>query len=264
MKSFGKLYLLLVACTSLVACSQSESSFNSDSKESSILTSSIESLSSEQSPATSFSIPEREEGISLDAFTEVVNGLENLTEKAFRMTFQIKETLIGTYPIYKRNSLDLLEEGVYNTTLVIESSDGSANKTKIVGDRPNTTNNAEVYNNGTTYDLKGWLSYHKQRRGFLDYAQEGEGFKETFSLNPYKMWMVSWGNRPSNSSVEGTYFAFEEHERTFDEVGYCKTIYLRDYRYVDGTFSRWDTKPKEYHGCYDMVVTGTIEYPDPE
>ena len=248
MKSFFRISALFVLSLTAIGCSNNVSSSNGGTSES--------SSTSTFTP----SIPSRQEGVTLEAFTEETNKLSAMSEKPFRMTFQITETLVGTYPIYKRNSSELLAEGVYNSTLVIESSDGSLSKTKVVGDRPNTTNNSDLYASGTTYDVKGWLAYHKQRRSFLDSAQEGEGFKETFYLESFRMWFVSWGNRPANSSVEGTYFGFEEQERTFDENGYCKTIYLKDYRYMDGVFSRWDTQPKEYHGSYETVVNGTVEY----
>ena len=244
----------------IIALSMSACSRNSVSNESTLSSSSEEPTSSSYVPV----IPSKEEGVTLDAFTEKVNELSSLSQRPFRITYQIVETVVGTYPIYKRNGSELLEEGVYNTTLVIESSDGTQSKTKVIGDRPNTTSTADAFTSGTILDAKGWLSYHKQRRSFLDSAQEGEGFKETFYLDSFRMWMVIWGNRPANSSVEGTYFGYEEFERTHDLNGYCKTIYYRNYQYIDGVFSRWDTKPKEYHGSYDFLVNGTVEYLDQE
>ena len=252
MKSFFRISALFVLSLTAIGCSNNTSS-NSGTSE-----------SSESSSASTFnpSIPSRQEGVTLDAFTEEVNKLEQSTQRPFRITYQFVETVVGTFPIYKRNGSDLLEEGVYNSTLVLESSDGSQSKLKVVGERPNTTSSADSFTSGTTLDAKGWLGYHGNRRRFLDSAQEGEGFEETFYLDAFRMWMVIWGNRPANSQVDGTYFGYEEFERTHDENGYCKTIYYRDYRYIDGVFSRWNTQPKEYHGSYDFLVQGTVEYLD--
>ena len=252
MKSFAKLSVLAVLSFSAIGCANQTPSNSSGSNASTSSSSSISSYVP--------SIPSKEEGVTLDKFTEEVNKIGQIPAKAFRMTFQITETVVGTYPIYKKNGTELLSEGVYNTTLVIESADGVISNTKVVGERPNTTNRADEFAFGTQYDINGWLAYHKQRRTFLDSALEGEGFKETFYLNSFKMWMVSWGNRLANHSTKGTYFGFDEHERTFDENGYCKTIYCRQYDYLDGSISRYGTTYTEYHGSYDFVLNGTVEY----
>ena len=249
MKSKIAFALLVALSISANACSQNETtSDNSNS------TSSISSFVP--------SVPSKEEGVSLEKFTEEVDKLGQINERPFRMSFQITETVVGTYPICRRNSSDLLSEGVYNSTLVVESADGNLSKSKIVGERPNITSTADEFIHGVQYTASGWLSYHANRRTFLNSAQEGEGFKEAFKLDSFRMWMVSWGNRLSNSTVEGTYFDYDEHERTHDEKGYCKTVYVKEYSYLDGTYSRYNAQPKEYHGSYEFVLNGTIEYLD--
>ena len=252
MKSFAKLSVLAVLSFSAIGCANQAPSNSSGSNAS---TSSLSSISSYVP-----SIPSKEEGVTLDKFTEEVNKIGQIPAKAFRMTFQITETVVGTYPIYKKNSTELLSEGVYNTTLVVESTDGNLSSSKVVGDRPNTTTRADDYARGVVYTVSGWLNYHAQRRSFLDSALDGEGFKETFYIDSFRMWMVSWGNRPANLSLKGTYFAYDEHERTFDEKGYCKTVYVKEYEYLDGSISRYGSQYTEYHGSYELALNGTIEY----
>ena len=253
MKSLTKLSILAILSFSAIGCANRASSNSGDV-----------SANSSSSSSSSFvpSVPSKEEGMTLEAFTEEVNKLDQQTAKPFRMTFQITETVVGTYPIYKRNSNELLTEGVYNSTLVVESTDGNLSNSKLVGERPSNSSRADEFINGVVYTVSGWLNYHAQRRSFLDSALEGEGFKETFYRDSYRMWMVSWGNRLANHSVQGTYFGYDEHERTHDEKGYCKTVYVKEYEYLDGSISRYGTQYTEYHGSYDFVLNGTIEYLD--
>lgn len=253
MKSFAKLSVLAILSFSAIGCSNQISSNSGD------VSANSSSLSS-----SSFvpSVPSKEEGVTLDKFTEEANKLDPQTVRPFRMSFQITETVVGTYPIYRRNKNELLPEGVYNSTLVVESSDGELSHSKLVGDKPDTTNRSDDFAQGVIYNVTGWLNYHKQRRSFLNQALEGEGFKETFYLDSFRMWMVSWGNRLANHSVKGTYFGYDEHERTHDEKGYCKTVYVKEYEYLDGSISRYGTSYTEYHGSYEFVLNGTIEYLD--
>ena len=160
--------LLLIFGISMGACSQSEgSSKGSVSSEQS--SSSIESSSSEVSSSSIYtpSIPSREEGISLAAFEEEVNKLDAYTKKPFRITFHLIETVVGTYPIYMKRSQELLPEGVYVTDVVIESADGNPGNVRVIGEGPNTTNQADIITNGVVVDVRSWISYHKQRRSHM-------------------------------------------------------------------------------------------------
>ena len=108
----------------------------------------------------------------------------------------------------------------------------------------------------------GWLSYHAQRRGFLDNAQEGEGFIERFYTKPLTLWMRSWGRRPANAQMDGTYFSFDELERVYNAEGYCTSLKIKEYTYMQGTLSSWNNGSRYYDGSYEYTLTCAIEYLD--
>ena len=108
----------------------------------------------------------------------------------------------------------------------------------------------------------GWLSYHSQRRDFLKSAQEGEGFEERFYTGPLTLWMRIWGRRPANAQMDGTYFCYEEFERVYNEEGYCTSLKIKEYTYMQGTLTRWNSNPRSryYNGSYEYSLTCDIEY----
>ena len=122
-----------------------------------------------------------------------------------------------------------MPEGEYTLDLVTETRTHNLNADLNVISGTPVTRMQKFY---TTYTAsitpKGWLSYHKQRRSFLNSAQEGEGFEERFYNNPLTLWMMIWGNRPANAQMDGTYFALDEYERVYNSEGYCVSVMLRE------------------------------------
>ena len=106
----------------------------------------------------------------------------------------------------------------------------------------------------------GWLGYHSQRRNFLNSAQEGEGFEESFYTNPLTLWMRIWGRRPANAQMDGIYFGYEEFERVYNTEGYCASLKIKEYTYMKGTLSSWNNPTREYDGSYEYSLTCAIEY----
>ena len=212
------------------------------------------------------SLPEREPGVSLETFEEEIQKLEPQTnDRKIRVSYHIVETLQGSVPNANYRNGEPLSEGETITDLVLESRNTSASDLKIISGQA-STKFSQNFTAGIMIGIKNWLSYHKERRDAMEREAmpQWNVFKESLSINPFKMWMVESGTRPANAEVEGTYFAFNEYERTFDSTGYCQTLLYREYTYIDGTFSRWDTKPQQYKGTFDAVATATIEYLDIE
>ena len=254
MKSKQIFTLLFVASALMSSCSQGTTSFSDSSIK--------ESSSSSYTPT----IPTREGGVDLQAFTEAVNALESQTNnKRIRITYHIVETLEGSAPNATYRNNDPLPEGETITDLFLESRNNSASDLKVISGQ-SITRFTEAFTAGISITIKDWLSYHNERRSAAAReAQVGWNiFNEDLKVSPFKMWMIYAGNKPANSSVEGTYFGYNEYERTFDTNGYCQTIIFREYTYIDGTFSRWDTDPQYYKGTFDAVATATIEYLDLE
>ena len=254
MKSKPIFTFLFVTSVLISACSQGKASFSSSQVEDSSLISDTTSL------------PAREGGVSLEAFTEAIDALSPQTNnRRIRVTYHIVETLEGSVPnaTYRRGGS--LPEGETITDLVLESRNDSSTDLKVISDQP-TTNFSGSLATGISITIKDWLSYHNERKNVATReAQPGWNiFNEDLKINPFKMWMVYAGNKPANSDVEGTFFSYNEYERTFDANGYCQTILFRDFTYIDGIFSRWDTEPQYYKGTFDAVATATIEYLDLE
>lgn len=254
MKSKLIFSFLFVTSVLISACSQGATSFGDSSTE--------KSSSSSYTPT----LPTREVGVDLEAFTETINALEPQTNnRKIRISYHIVETLDGSVPNATYRNGDPLTEGETITDLVLESRNNSSTDLKVIGGQ-STTHFTEIFTAGISITIKDWLSYHSERRNAAAReAQMGWNiFDENLKVSPFKMWMVYAGNKPANSGVEGTYFGYNEYERTFDANGYCQTILFREYTYIDGTFSRWDTKPQYYKGTFDAVATATIEYLDLE
>lgn len=253
------------------ACSQSASFSSKESSDKSLLSiapsgniSSV--ISSEESSYSNYVpvAPSREGGISLEAFTDEVKKLEEQTNnKKIRITYHIVETLEGSVPGATYRNGDPLLEGETVTDLVLESKNNSSTDLKLINGQT-TTQFADTFKAGISITVKDWLSYHKERRSAAEReAQRGWNiFNECLKINPCYMWMVYAGNNPPNAGVEGTFFAYNEYERTFDQNGYCQNLLFREYTYIDGTFSRWDNKPQYYKGTFDAVARATIEYID--
>lgn len=211
-------------------------------------------------------LPKKEEGVSLETFTEEIDKLEPQTnDRKIRISYHIVESLKGFVPNATDRRGNPLPEGETVTDLVLESRNNSASDLKIVSGQINTKF-SQICQSGIMIGIKSWLSYHKEKRNNAEReAQPGwDVFNESLIINPFSMWMVYAGDDPANSDVEGTYFAFEEYERTFDENGYCQTLRFRECTLIDGVFSRWDTKPQSYKGLFDAEMTATIEYLDVE
>ena len=230
------------------------------------LTCAIEYLDSPNGGNDPYSLPEREPGVSLETFEGEIQKLETQTNnRKIRVSYHVVETLQGSVPNATFRNGDSLPEGETITDLVLESRNNSSTDLKLISGRANT-NYSQIFQSGISITIKDWLAYHKERRSAAEReAQAGWNiFNECLKTNPFEMWMVYAGNKPANSGVEGTFFSYNEYERTFNDTGYCQTLLYKEFTYIDGTFSRWDTEPKYYKGTFDAVATATIEYLDIE
>ena len=262
MKNFTKYSLLFIASLSLIACSQTESSFKSESKEpevSSIDSSSIESSSS----SFSYSFENKEVGLTLEQITEEINKIDPKPEekKKVRYTWHIVEKITGNY--YKA-MLDGSEmpEGEIVGDFVSETRNNNLDTNIILISGTPVTQMQQLYARQYTSSVtpSGWLGYHSQRRQFLDNAQEGEGFIERFYTSPLTLWMRSWGRRPTNAQMDGIYFSYDELERVYNAEGYCTSLTIKEYTYMKGTLSSWNNPTREYDGSYEYSLTCAIEY----
>ena len=250
--------LLFVLGLSIGACS-SNGSASSEQDPSSSGLSSADSSSSFTPPVP---MPSREGGITQEAFSAELEKLEPQTNnRKIRLSYHIVETLEGSTPNATTRNGAPLSEGQTVTDLVLESRNDSASDLKLISGEA-STRFSQNFTSGIVIVIKSWLSYHNERRSAAEREAQATWtiFDENFKANPFSMWMVYAGTKPANSGVEGTYFAYNEYERTFDENGYCQTILFRDFTYIDGIYSRWDTDPQYYKGTFDAVATATIEY----
>ena len=278
------LVFLLAACEAEASSSASKTSLSSSQESvSSIVSSEPESInqsivsselstseissadssdtSIESSSAFSYSFPQKEQGLTLDEVTAIANELPAQENRKIRYTYHIYEKLVGTYPMTMAAGDDM-PEGEYTLDLVTETRTHNLNADLNVVSGTPVTKMQKFY---TTYSSfitpKGWLSYHKQRRSFLNSAQEGEGFEERFYNNPLTLWMMVWGNRPANAQMDGTYFALDEYERVYNSEGYCVSVMLREFYYIKGTLSTYKSS-HYYDGTYEIIANCTIEYLD--
>ena len=207
-------------------------------------------------------VPSREEGITLAAFTEVVNKLEPQTnDRKIRISYHIVETLEGSVPGATKRNGDSLSEGETITDLVLESRNNSATDLKVVSGQASTSF-SQHFTSGVSITIIDHLSYLNTRRDAVTReAQPGWNvFKENLKINPFDIWMVESGNRPANASVEGTFFAYTEDERTFDGNGYCQIMMIKEFTYIDGIYNKWDVAPQNYQGSFTAIAQATFEY----
>ena len=265
MKTINKYAFCFSLVFLLAGCSVNETT--SSSITSSSISNSDSSAISSSTSSNATAIPSKEEGVTLETFTEAVNKLEEQTNnKKIRISYHIVETLEGSVPNATFRNRDSLPEGQTVTDLVLESRNNSAGDLKVITGQ-STTSFSGNFTSGIYITINDWLSYHKEKRN--NAAREAMPgwniFHESLKVTPFNMWMVYAGNRPANASVEGTYLSYEEYERTFDQNGYCQTLLYREHTYIDGTYTANNIsheEPKQYKGTFDAVATATIEYLD--
>ena len=264
--------LLFVLGITLSACSIMENSFNSQpegpessfSSDSSIDSSDIISSSGDSSNSVfSYPFEDKDRGLTLEQITEEINKIDPQPEEKVkvRYTWHIVEKITGNY--YK-TMLDGSEmpEGEIVGDFVSETRNNNLDANiQLISGTP-VTQMQQLYARQYTSSVtpSGWLSYHSQRRGFLDNAQEGEGFEERFYTNPLTLWMRIWGRRPANAQMDGIYFSYEEFERVYNSAGYCTSLKIKEYTYMKGSLSSWNNPTREYDGSYEYSLTCAIEY----
>ena len=266
--------VLFVLGLSISACSTGESSFDSSSSESesstsisstndSSTSSSSSSSSGSSFPSYSYSFENKETGLTLEQIKEEISKIEPQPEERVkvRYTWHIVEKITGNY--YKA-MLDGSEmpEGEITGDFVSEPKNSNLDTNiKLISGTPVTQMQkyfAQQYSSSVT--PSGWLSYHSQRRQFLNSAQEGEGFEERFYTNPLTLWMRIWGRRPANAQMDGIYFGYEEYEREYNAEGYCTSLKIKEYTYMKGALSSWNNPTRDYDGSYEYSLTCSIEY----
>ena len=255
--------LTFLATLSLAACAHDITSSNIESTSSAQNTSSVESTSSSASSSVfSSSFPSKDGGISLEDFETETKKLPATTEsRKIRITYNTTITLEGsTFNATLRDGKPMTE-GTLTNTFVLESRNNSASDLKLVSGQTRT-NYERTCENGIAIGISNWLSYQKTRKAAIAReAQQGwNQFDDYYSLNPYRCWMMEGGYRPGNADVEGVYYSYNIIDRTFDENGYCTSIYIKEYTYIDGTLIVWDRDPTYYKGSLTNIIEGTIEY----
>ena len=250
--------ILFAFALAISACSPSESVFSSESGD-------LESSITSDSADSKYSYPfiEKEPGLTLEQITDEINRIDPKPQeqRKVRYTWHIVEKLTGNY--YK-TMLDGSEmpEGEIVGDFVSETREHNLDTSiQLISGTP-VTQMQQLYARQYTSSVtpSGWLSYHAQRRRFLDSAQEGEGFEERFYTNPLTLWMRSWGRRPANAQMDGIYFGYEELERVYNAAGYCTSLKIKEYTYMKGTLSSWNNPTREYDGSYEYSLTCAIEY----
>ena len=268
--------VLFILGLSLSACSKNKSSFDSSSSEETSSDSSGEesseksssnSLESSASSSVDFphSFQSKEQGLTLEKFTNEISKIDPQPQeqRKVRYTWHITEKLTGNY---YNTMLDgsVMPEGEIVGDFVSETKKHNldANIQLISGTPVTQMQKYHAMDYTSSVTPQGWLSYHEQRRSFLQYAQEGEGFEERFYTKPTKLWMAIWGNRPANAQIDGTYFSFQEYERLYNDGGYCTSFIIREYTYIKGTLSTYNNGDRNYDGSYEYTCNCAIEYLD--
>ena len=264
--------LLFVLGITLSACSIRENSFNSQSEEpesSFSSDSSIDSLdivsSSGDSSNSVFSYPfeDKDRGLTLEQITEEINKINPQPEEKVkvRYTWHIVEKLTGNYYKVMLDGSEMPEgEIVGDFVSETRTNNLDANIDLISGSPVTDMQKFYAQNYTSSVTPSGWLSYHSQKRQFLDSAQEGEGFEERFYTNPLTLWMRSWGRRPANAQMDGIYFSYNEFERVYNAAGYCTSLKIKEYTYMKGSLSSWNNPTRDYDGSYEYSLTCAIEY----
>ncbi len=242
---------IVLFALSLGACSQSESSFNDNSK------------SEESNSLYPYNFPKKEDGLSLEQITEEINKIDPKPQerRKVRYTWHIVEKLVGTYPNAMLDSTQMPEGEIVGDFVSEPRSNNLDTNIQLISGTP-ITKMQQYYARNYTSSItpSGWLGYHSQRRDFLKSAQEGEGFEERFYTGPLTLWMSVWGRRPANAQMDGTYFSYEEFERVYGADGYCTSLKIKEYTYVKGTMTSFTNGAVEYDGSYEYSLTCAIEY----
>ena len=258
MKTYIKVSILLASILSIVGCDEPNEATNSGSSEVNV------SSSDNSSSGFSYSFPKKEQGLSLDEINAELDKMnpQPQEQRKVRYTYHVTEKLVGTYPASMTDGTQM-KEGEYTLDMVTETRVHNLDTSiQVISGTPVTTNQRLYLTYTAAVTPKGWLSYHAQKRQFLNSAQEGEGFEERFYKDPLKLWMMSWGNRPANAQMDGTYFAYNEFERVYNTQGYCTTFMMKEFYYIKGTLTSFNNGSKYYDGTYEWVTNCTIEYLD--
>ena len=261
---FGILFILGL---SISACSTTGSSFNIESSgsESSIGPSSNSSSSNSGSsfPSYSYSFENKEAGLTLEQIQEEINKLDPKPEEKVkvRYTWHIVEKITGNYFKAMLDGSEMPEGEIVGDFVSEPQTSNLDANIKLISGTP-VTQMQQYYARNYTSSVtpSGWLSYHSEKRGFLKSAQEGEGFEERFYTNPLTLWMRSWGRRPANARMDGIYFSYNEFERVYNTAGYCTSLKIKEYTYMQGALSSWNNPTREYNGSYEYSLTCAIEY----
>ena len=249
--------------SSLISSEESSSLINSES--SSELDSSVNSDESSISSSSmySYSFENKEAGLTLEQIQDEISKIDPQPQEQVkvRYTWHIVEKITGNF--YKA-MLDGSEmpEGEVVGDFVSETKNNNLDANiQLISGAPITQMQqyyARQYTSSVT--PSGWLSYHSQKRQFLNSAQEGEGFEERFYTNPLTLWMRSWGRRPANAQMDGIYFSYNEFERVYNAAGYCTSLKIKEYTYMKGSLSSWNNPTRDYDGSYEYTLTCAIEY----
>ena len=277
MKKIIKLVLLPAVIIGVLACQSNSntsayinsgtSSVNSESSSSDVLSSSSseEKSSSEAQSSFSYDFPKKEDGLTLEQITDEINKIDPQPQerRKVRYTWHIEEKLTGNYYQTMLDSSEMPEGEIIGDFVSEPKNHNLDTNITLISGTPVTQMQqyfAKSYSSSIT--PSGWLSYHSQRRDFLKSAQEGEGFEERFYTGPLTLWMRIWGRRPANAQMDGTYFCYEEFERVYNEEGYCTSLKIKEYTYMQGTLTRWNSNPRSryYNGSYEYSLTCDIEY----
>ncbi len=62
--------------------------------------------------------------------------------------------------------------------------------------------------------------------------------------------------------MDGIYFSYEEFERIYNAEGYCTSLKIKEYTFMQGTLSSWNNGSRYYDGSYEYTLTCGIEYLD--
>ena len=270
----------LIASVVLCACTKPTNSYSSfangssltddissiDSSDVSSDVSSSDVSSSDVSSSSTFSYPfeNKEQGLTLEEITDAINQINPKPQenKKVRYTWHIVEKITGNYYKAMLDGSEMPEGETVGDFVSEPRTTNQDTNIKIISGTP-VTQMQQFYANSYTSSVtpSGWLSYQKQRRdNSAKNAQEGEGFDERFYTGPLTLWMRIWGRRPANARMDGIYFAYEEFERVYNEQGYCTSLKIKEYTYMQGTLSSWNNGSRYYDGSYEYSLTCGIEY----
>ena len=246
--------LLFAVGLSVSACSQNQTSLD---------TSSTSVFSSSSNSAFSYSFQNKEEGLTLEQITDEINKIdpEPQEQKKVKYTWHIVEKLTGNFYKAMLDGSEMPEGEIVGDFVSEPRKHNDDTNIQTISGTP-VTQTQQLYARQYTSSVtpSGWLSYHSQRRQFLNNAQEGEGFEERFYTGPLTLWMRIWGRRPANAQMDGIYFSYEEFERVYNAAGYCTSLKIKEYTFMQGSLSSWNNPTREYDGSYEYSLTCAIEY----